>query len=274
MYEYKIIDNSIFAKFLNPICEKIQKYIPKFITPNMITLTGVASTLTALYISPFKNACVAPTISLLTCTYTVMDTLDGIHARKTNQTSLLGEFLDHICDCIFSSYMFLILCNLTNVTDETTIYVSKNLPPLIFAISHAEAYKNGFVYFGTFTGPLEMLFIYILFVLFNGFYNIPIFSLHFYTFVFLFVSFLLYYHTKSLPIFLTSLYSVLGLYYQNSWNQFASICMVSELILAKMQMRKIKWYVFFIVILSWFHDISYFVIGMLFNTCINLQKIM
>lgn len=271
-YQYQIIDNSILSKIFNPICFWIEKFIPKWITPNMITCSGLLSTLMALNISQNNNILNIPIVFSLTLFYIFMDTLDGIHARKTNQSSILGEFLDHIFDCIYSSYMFIILYNLTETNNKEIKYICSNLPPIIFSLSHAEAYKNGFVYFSKFGGPLEFLLFYLYLIIFSKFYYLPIIPIQIYFLFISIVSIILFYHTKSVTILFTSFSRAIALYYPLNGQYFVSILMVSELILAKIEDRKIYPYLIIISILSFYYDITYLSIGILIGIGINLQK--
>ena len=86
-------------------CEPISKRIPASITPNTISLfdfvvvwmTFVAAA-AAPYLSPTNGMIARFLAALGTFVYLVGDSLDGLHARRTGQTSKLGEVIDHGLD--------------------------------------------------------------------------------------------------------------------------------------------------------------------------------
>lgn len=89
-----------------PIFEKIESFIPRQITPNMISCTSFVL-LTALFLSKaYYNPYIFSSCLFI---YWALDNIDGIHARNTKQTSTLGEILDHCGDAYYSIiilYMF------------------------------------------------------------------------------------------------------------------------------------------------------------------------
>ncbi len=103
-YEYKVTEKSFSQEYLLPfIWRPISRFIPPKLTPNTITITGFVFMLMsgvfvwlALRETPYYFLLAA----LCLIIYMAGDNLDGIHARKTNQSSPLGEFLDHWLDSI------------------------------------------------------------------------------------------------------------------------------------------------------------------------------
>ena len=110
-----------------PFFEKIQKYIPLWIHPNMITISSfIIINLIYIYELYYNNLIF--TIGILS--YWILDNLDGIHARASKQTSAIGEILDHCGD----SYMFIIIFEmvfniLNNVKDKI---IDNNFKIIIF----------------------------------------------------------------------------------------------------------------------------------------------
>jgi len=100
-------DHDIVDAFLYPLLGKIDKYIPKKVTPNTITfigfLFGISGSLTLILI---KDPIALIICSALILLYISCDCLDGLHARNTNQTSILGYYVDvctdQICTMLFS----------------------------------------------------------------------------------------------------------------------------------------------------------------------------
>jgi phosphatidylglycerophosphate synthase len=97
----------ILSKYLfKPIAARL----PARISPNALTLSGVFSCfLSALFVWLGVN--VSPLFYILTAAAIfwefLADNLDGLHARRTGQTSRLGEFLDHWLDTICLSLLTL-----------------------------------------------------------------------------------------------------------------------------------------------------------------------
>ena len=93
-YKYESIDNGFFYKFYRNIWEKLIPFIPNYIHPNIITLLGLLSIIIG-YLS--KNNII---MALCIFLYLNFDGLDGLHARNINQTSIIGEYNDHLVDLI------------------------------------------------------------------------------------------------------------------------------------------------------------------------------
>lgn len=121
---YNDTDSDIEWKLTEYVTEPILHYcIPRTVTPNSITFfnTTTCWTLLAVTFIAWKTESSQPLLSLLlrflaaslVFTSMICDCLDGMQARRTNQSSLLGELLDHGLDaahtCIFAASMLTIL---------------------------------------------------------------------------------------------------------------------------------------------------------------------
>lgn len=82
-------------KYFNFIFIEIDKYIPKCIHPNLITVVNFIIIILSNYYKVYNRSYY---FSLLILLYWTLDNLDGVHARSTNQTSKIGEILDHCLD--------------------------------------------------------------------------------------------------------------------------------------------------------------------------------
>ena len=89
-----LIDNLTYGAYVS-----IARVIPASVTPNALTVANFACAMFAcaclLVIEAHWALLVAPVFLYL---YTLLDSLDGIHARQTGQTSPFGHFLDHFLD--------------------------------------------------------------------------------------------------------------------------------------------------------------------------------
>lgn len=97
-YTYFSEDNTFLTQKYRVFWNFIQKFIPKYVHPNIITLFGLISIIFGHYMMKTYSSNI--TMGICVWLYLNFDGLDGIHARKTNNTSIIGEYLDHIIDLI------------------------------------------------------------------------------------------------------------------------------------------------------------------------------
>ena len=78
---------------------KLARWIPARVTPNQLTALSFFWALAASGTLAFWDR-PAGFLTAALCLYlhSFFDALDGIHARRTGQTSALGHFLDHFMD--------------------------------------------------------------------------------------------------------------------------------------------------------------------------------
>ena len=103
-----------------PIFEKIESYVPRQITPNMISCTSfillTALFLTKSYYNPYIfSACLF--------IYWILDNIDGIHARNTKQTSTLGEIIDHCGDAYYTIIILYMFFNIFQIKIDKWLIV-------------------------------------------------------------------------------------------------------------------------------------------------------
>lgn len=98
---HEILDN-----FFYPYFHKIVKYIPAWITPNQLTIIGFMGGLLSCFSLLFVTAKFGLILACLFLIFQyVFDSLDGLHARNTSQSSRFGAFYDHFFDIIFSNFL-------------------------------------------------------------------------------------------------------------------------------------------------------------------------
>ncbi|MES9881105.1 MAG: CDP-alcohol phosphatidyltransferase family protein [Sedimenticola sp.] len=92
-------NKDLFDLLLYPLYRRIGAVLPPSLTPNAITLLGtllgLLGSLSVVLIDAHWALLLPPPFYIL---YHLCDTLDGYHARHTEQSSLFGEFLDHALD--------------------------------------------------------------------------------------------------------------------------------------------------------------------------------
>ena len=123
-YKYKGGDNSILCIYvINPFCNFIVEYCPKWLAPNVITCSGfffnLLNLIITLYYTGWKGgdyippwACIACAISYTT--YIILDYSDGKQARRLNASSPLGLLFDHGTDSCTTFYVSIVTGSITN----------------------------------------------------------------------------------------------------------------------------------------------------------------
>jgi len=102
-------------KYYKPLFEKIQTYIPRSITPNTITIVNFLLLVYFYNSDLYKNPKI---FSLFLFIFWILDGIDGVHARATNQQSKLGEVLDHALDPVRNIIVIILLCKLFKIPDN------------------------------------------------------------------------------------------------------------------------------------------------------------
>ena len=156
-WTYKVEDNGIMSYYLMPLYNYLPLFIPRIISPNVISFTGLLMSMYAWYLSYNENTFINNfLIGLFIFFYMVLDALDGKHARNTNTSSSLGELIDHFCDCITNVLLTVAFSNVYNI-DTTTRYALIYVTQQIFFIEHLYAYCTKKLVFNKYTGPSEIL---------------------------------------------------------------------------------------------------------------------
>jgi phosphatidylglycerophosphate synthase len=137
------------------IFRAIAEALPPGLHPNVITLVGqVCAVLAALaaYWAARGVTALYPACALLHFVYLASDNVDGMHARRTGQTSLTGELLDHGLDGIAILCLSLTAGFILRV-DGPFLVTFAALPTLAFLLAHWEHQQTG--EFGPVTGQAD-----------------------------------------------------------------------------------------------------------------------
>jgi len=139
-YKYKGGDNSIFYRLvLNPFCNFIVKYFPKWLAPNVITVSGfflnLLNLIITIYYTGWKGGDYIPPWACITCaisytTYIVLDYTDGKQARRLNASTPLGLLFDHGTDACTTFYITLVTGGITyfnNINQYLIYYIPVTL---------------------------------------------------------------------------------------------------------------------------------------------------
>ena len=91
---------------------KIAHLVPRSIKPNQITMLSFTSALIGTALLYFVQTPAAYLYWILfNFIWYLLDAMDGIHARLTQQTSEFGAFLDHALDNIYFIFYAHSLCS-------------------------------------------------------------------------------------------------------------------------------------------------------------------
>ena len=116
-HKYKSGKYTFLDNFLQPFWNFLTDLLPMWLAPNMVTLIGAmhcgVSYFVSWYYSPNFNNQLPDWVVFLSgyCTiaYYTFDCMDGKQARRTGQSSPLGQLFDHGFDCI---------CNLAHLSSQ------------------------------------------------------------------------------------------------------------------------------------------------------------
>lgn len=176
-YKYNSVDKSYVSKYiLKPYWEFCTKLFPLSMAPNLITLTGfgfmVINLILAIILVPdlegptyrwFYFSC-----SLGLWLYSTFDNVDGKQARRTKQSSPLGELFDHGCDSLNCAVGSIVEAAALGLGQSYYTYVFTMITILTFFYSTWENYYTGRLYLGYINGPTEGLIIGTLIMFLSG----------------------------------------------------------------------------------------------------------
>jgi len=164
-YRYSCVDASPFSKLvMQPYWNAAIRLVPLGIAPNMLTLIGfaavIANFLTVLFYCPTLDCGAAPAWVFLSCAvglqwYSLLDNLDGRQARRTANSSPLGELFDHGCDCLAVPIGALTASGVARFGSGVTSVVQLVVMTGAFWFATWEEYHTGSLYLGVFNGPTE-----------------------------------------------------------------------------------------------------------------------
>jgi phosphatidylglycerophosphate synthase len=105
-YQYKVVEKSLTQDFLlKYLWTPIVNRLPASLTPNTITCAGfccMGISVACVWLALNKTSWAFAGAALFVFLYMTGDNIDGSHARRTGQSSKLGEFLDHWLDSLNS----------------------------------------------------------------------------------------------------------------------------------------------------------------------------
>ena len=170
-WEYRIIDNSITTKILNPIYNALVFIIPNSVAPNILSLVGLVCAIYAWYINYNYLEYYPTLIPLITCVLIFLHmcfcAIDGKHARNTHNESQLGEIIDHICTQVGLTFILSAFCYSIGIPDPSLQWFIGQSAHLAYMSKYINGYLNKIVIYGRYTGSGELTVFFIFTIIFN-----------------------------------------------------------------------------------------------------------
>ena len=114
----KIIPSKLETGFQKLLYATLGKMIPKWMTPNQITLIGALGGLCGIvcaFLSRISPLFLIGTICGLCC-HLICDDLDGFVARSRNMTSKAGGYFDLLTDILHITYLIIEISQIRVIT--------------------------------------------------------------------------------------------------------------------------------------------------------------
>ena len=163
-YKYKN-DSILYGKCMSPCLDKLVKYLPETLAPNLITFFSVMCNLIAFLITvndggfdfskPLKRS-TCFVIGLTQILYQILDNIDGKQARRTGNSTPFGMLMDHGCDIFTNIFTAFNMSRLCIVGNNDIFSYSVYIGLLVgFYMMTYEDYKLGEMYFPPINGADE-----------------------------------------------------------------------------------------------------------------------
>lgn len=156
--QYVLHDRSVLLPHVTRwIVTPLERRIPRSVSANALTLTSLtcAATGFAIALLATPSHLTVFLVALMFTAYTLLDNLDGPHARAMGTSSPLGEFLDHWLDSLNGLFVFVGTVYALGVTDARTLAIVALMVASV-ALTFWEQRVTGRMYMGR-IGTLEGL---------------------------------------------------------------------------------------------------------------------
>jgi len=179
-YKYHGSDQSYLTPFWQPFWEWCVTLLPLWLAPNLVTFLGFLGILLQYFLTIFFTLTLDGTKvpswvwfvnSLALFWYMTMDAIDGKQARRTQNSSALGELFDHGCDALSTMLQIVTIIVATQLGNSywgLTVMITIH-STFFFAIW--EQYYTGVLRLSALTGPTEALLTAITINLLTGIYG-------------------------------------------------------------------------------------------------------
>ncbi|XP_064811990.1 choline/ethanolaminephosphotransferase 1-like isoform X2 [Oncorhynchus masou masou] len=173
-HRYSSAGHSLLEPFMQHYWEWLVARVPAWIAPNLITIVGLATniltTLVLVYYCPTATE-QAPLWAYLSCAvglfiYQSLDAIDGKQARRTNNSTPLGELFDHGCDSLSTVFVVLGTCIAVQLgTNPDWMFFCCFAGMFMFYCAHWQTYVSGTLRFGIIDVTEVQFFIIIMYLL-------------------------------------------------------------------------------------------------------------
>ena len=165
-FKYKYTNDSIlYGKCMSPFLDKLVKFLPETLAPNLITFFSLMCNIIAFIVSvndggfdfsqPLKRR-TCYVIGFTQILYQILDNIDGKQARRTGNSTPFGMLMDHGCDIFTNIFTAYNMSRLLLVGNEDIFSYSVFLGLLVgFYMMTYEDYKIGEMYFPPINGADE-----------------------------------------------------------------------------------------------------------------------
>ncbi|KAF4226759.1 hypothetical protein CNMCM6805_004158 [Aspergillus fumigatiaffinis] len=164
-YRYAGVDHSLISRYvLKPFYNRcVINCFPMGMAPNAITLTGflfvVINFITILWYNPTLDHDCPPWV-YASCAiglflYQTFDAVDGMQARRTRQSSPLGELFDHSVDACNTALGVIIFAGVTNLGQTWATILSLFGATMTFYVQTWDEYYTQVLTLGIISGPVE-----------------------------------------------------------------------------------------------------------------------
>ncbi|HIG02188.1 MAG TPA: hypothetical protein EYQ66_12935 [Myxococcales bacterium] len=146
-YVYQSEQNSILRPYYQRwVWNPLLRAIPDSISPNTLTAISTLCCAASFGLGAFASSSPAAMAlaSLGVFAYLSLDNMDGAHARNTDQSSRLGEFLDHWLDTLNNGFVILGACLAVGLSPFVTLLVLSAGTLAFFAVQLELRYTGVF----------------------------------------------------------------------------------------------------------------------------------
>jgi len=155
-YKYSGGDKSLIAARMQIFWNWAVTFIPTSVAPNMVTLIGLffifLSYSISIYYTPQVKGHAPWYIYVIHAVcmfcYQTLDALDGKHARRTDNSSPLGELFDHGCDAISTTMVVLTTAAALQLGPTTLLFFVVMASNIVFFFAQWEQYTVGTLVLG------------------------------------------------------------------------------------------------------------------------------
>ncbi|CAG61599.1 uncharacterized protein GVI51_K09405 [Nakaseomyces glabratus] len=163
-YKYQSEDRSLISNYiLRPYWRWFSQLFPMWMAPNLVTLSGlgfiILNVLTVLYYDPYLNTETPRwtyfSYALGLFLYQTFDACDGMHARRTGQSSPLGELFDHCIDSLNTTLSLFPVCSMLGCGYSMILIGTQFMVLGNFYLSTWEEFYTHRLFLSEFSGPVE-----------------------------------------------------------------------------------------------------------------------